>query len=135
MHVFHDDVKKLAKKNDDFRRVLFTGPHSQLVLMCLQPDEEIGEETHEADQLFYFVTGDGEAVLDGQSKKIVQHDVTLVPGGTLHNIKNTGKKPLRFFTSYSPPQHADGTVHHTKAEADAAERAEREHEREVILAH
>src|SRR5665647_1636202 len=104
MQAFHDDVKQLAKRNDDFRRVVFTGPYSQLVLMCIQPGEEIGEERHEADQLFYFVDGEGEAILEGQETKVKEHDAVLVPAETLHNFRNTGRKPLRLFTSYAPPR-------------------------------
>ena len=122
MQAFHDNVKKLAKHNDDFRRVLYTGPHSQLVVMCLHPGEEIGEETHDADQLFYFVDGEGEATIEGQISPVEEHDAVLVPAGALHNFRNTGRKPLRLFTSYSPPQHPDGTVHHSKQDAEAAER-------------
>ena len=124
MLAFHEDVKKLAKHNNDFRRVVFTGPHSQLVLMCIQPGEEIGEERHEADQLFYFVDGEGEAILEGQASAVEEHDAVVVPAGTLHNFRNTGRKPLRLFTDYAPPQHPDGTVHHSKQDAEAAERAE-----------
>jgi mannose-6-phosphate isomerase-like protein (cupin superfamily) len=124
MQPFHEDVKQLAKQNDDFRRVVFTGPHSQLVLMCLPPGEEIGEERHDADQLFYFVDGSGVAMIDGQPSKVEEHDAVLVPAGTLHNFRNTGDRPLRLFTSYAPPQHADGTVHHTRKDAEAEEREE-----------
>jgi len=124
MQAFHEDVKKLAKHNDDFRRVLFTGPHSQLVVMCIPPGEEIGEERHEADQLFYFVDGNGEAILDGERSPVEEHDAVVVPAGTPHNFRNTGTRPLRLFTSYAPAQHADGTVHHTKRDAEVAEREE-----------
>jgi mannose-6-phosphate isomerase-like protein (cupin superfamily) len=124
MNAFHDDVKKLAKRNEDFRRVVFTGPHSQLVLMCLQPGEEIGAERHDADQLFYFVDGEGEVTIENQASVVEEHDAVLVAAGTLHNFRNTGKKPLRLFTSYAPPQHPDGTVHHTKRDAEAAEAEE-----------
>lgn len=124
MQAFHGDVKKLAKRNTDFRHVVFTGPNSQLVLMCLHPGEDIGEERHEADQLFYFVDGEGEAILEGQVSSVEEHDAVLVPAGTLHNFRCTGHKPLRLFTIYAPPQHADGTVHHSKRDAEAAEREE-----------
>jgi mannose-6-phosphate isomerase-like protein (cupin superfamily) len=92
--------------------------------MSIQPGEEIGQERHEADQLFYFVDGEGEAILDGSTRPVEEHDAVLVPAGTLHNFRNTGRKPLRLFTSYAPPQHPDGTVHRTKREAEEAEREE-----------
>jgi mannose-6-phosphate isomerase-like protein (cupin superfamily) len=126
MQAFHDDMKKLAKHNDDFRRVLFTGPNSQLVLMCIQPGEEIGEERHHVDQLFYFVAGSGEAIVEGEVRRVEEHDAVVVPAGTPHNFRNTGRRPLRLFTSYAPPEHPDGTVHHTKRDAEAAEREEDE---------
>ncbi len=121
MDAFHEDIEKLAKRNDDFRRVLYTGPNSQLVLMSIPPGEEIGEERHHVDQLFYFVDGRGEAVLDGELQDIAEHEVVLVPAGMPHNFRNTGRKPLRLFTSYAPPEHPDGTVHHTRRDAEEAE--------------
>jgi mannose-6-phosphate isomerase-like protein (cupin superfamily) len=121
MQAFHEDIEKLAKYNNDFRRVVFTGPNSQLVLMCIQPGEELGEERHAVDQLFYFVAGSGQAFVDGQASVVTEHDAVLVPAGTAHNFRNTGTRPLRLFTSYAPPQHPDGAVHHTKHDAELAE--------------
>ena len=124
MEPFQADVKHVAKDNDTFRTVLFTGAHSQLVVMSLLAGEEIGEETHEEDQLFYFVDGEGEAVLDGRRSTLEEHDVLCVPAGTRHNIRNTGEEPMKLFTIYAPAHHPAGTVHRTKADALAAEKQE-----------
>lgn len=121
MEPYQAELKEVAKDNDDFRRVLFTGAHSQLVIMTLAMDEEIGEEVHDVDQILYAVEGEGEAFLDGRRKSFEKGDVVAVPAGTRHNIRNTDKKPLRLFTIYAPPQHPAGTLHHTKADADAGE--------------
>jgi mannose-6-phosphate isomerase-like protein (cupin superfamily) len=110
-----------ARANDFFRRTLVTGEHAQVVAMTIQPGEEIGEETHEGDQILFFVAGEGEAVLAGESEPVRANDMVFVPAGTLHNFVNTGAEPLRLITTYAPPEHPDGTVHRTKAEADAAE--------------
>jgi mannose-6-phosphate isomerase-like protein (cupin superfamily) len=119
------DIVSLARGNDAFRREIATGEHSQVVAMTIPAGEEIGEEVHEEnDQLLVFVDGDGEAVLDGRSSPVGPNDLVLVPAGTRHNFINTGGGPLRLVTVYAPPEHAPGTVHQTKAEADAAEAAE-----------
>jgi mannose-6-phosphate isomerase-like protein (cupin superfamily) len=112
---------EIARQNDAFRQVLETGEHAQLVVMTIQPGEEIGEETHEGDQVLFFVEGEGEAILEGESSPVGPGDYTFVPAGTLHNFVNTGSEPLRLLTTYAPPEHPHGTVHQTKAEADAAE--------------
>ena len=118
------DLKEAAKDNEAFRRVVFTGTKSQLVLMSLEPNEDIGLETHEeVDQLIYVIDGEGTAVIGEGSKKIEKGDVVCVPAGTLHNIVNTDDEPMKVFTVYSPPEHAAGTVHKTKADAAAAEQA------------
>lgn len=120
---YNEEVLSLAQANDDFRRVLFTTDRSQLVLMSLQPGEEIGEEVHEGiDQVLAFVAGEGEAVIEGARSRVGTGSVVIVPGGTRHNFINTGATPLRLITVYTPPEHPDGTVHHTKAEADEYER-------------
>ena len=124
MEPFQADVKHVAKDNDTFRTVLFTGAHSQLVVMSLLAGEEIGEEAHEEDQLFYFVDGEGEAVLDGRRSALEEHDVLCIPAGTRHNIRNTGGEPMKLFTIYAPAHHPAGTVHRTKADALAAEKQE-----------
>jgi mannose-6-phosphate isomerase-like protein (cupin superfamily) len=114
---------ELARANDDFRRTIETGEHSQVVVMTLQPGEEIGEETHDGDQILLFVDGEGEAVLEGEPEPVRPADVVFVPAGTVHNFVNAGPEPLRLVTVYAPPEHPDGTVHRTKADADAAEHA------------
>jgi mannose-6-phosphate isomerase-like protein (cupin superfamily) len=119
MPKFNEDIKKMAKENTDFRREILTNEHSQIVLMSVEPGDEIGEETHEVDQVLVFVKGKGEAVLDGE--RIQKSSLVAVPAGTLHNFINTGDKPLKLFTIYSPPEEAPGTVHRNKAEALAAE--------------
>ena len=121
MEPYQGELKEVAKDNDDFRRVLFTGAHSQLVVMALASGEEIGEEVHAVDQILYAVEGEGEAFLDGRRKSFEKGDAVAVPAGTRHNILNTGVTALRLYTIYAPPEHAPGTIHRTKAEADAAE--------------
>ena len=118
---YAEDLDKLARANQDFRRVLFTGTHSQLVIMTLAPGEEIGEEVHDVDQILYAVDGEGESIIAGQQAPFEKGDVVAIPAGALHNIRNTDDKPLQLFTVYAPPNHAAGTVHHTRAEAEAAE--------------
>jgi mannose-6-phosphate isomerase-like protein (cupin superfamily) len=117
------DAKKATKENSYFRKVLFTGTRSQLVVMALLPGEEIGTEVHgESDQLLYVVRGQGVAVFGNGKEAFAKGAVFCVPAGTTHNVINTGDEPLKLFTVYSPPQHAPGTVHATKADADAAEK-------------
>lgn len=122
MKGFIADIEDRAEENRDFRHVLYTGPHMQLVVMSLEPGEEIGEETHEGtDQFFRVEEGKGEVWIDGRASRIESDVAIVVPAGARHNIKNTGHKPLKLYTLYAPPQHPDGTVHHTRAEADRAE--------------
>lgn len=125
-HAFYDNIEHHTLQNNDFRRVLFTGKGSQLVLMCLQPKEEIGMETHpENDQFFRFESGTGKAIVDGREYAISDGMTVIVPMGTEHNIINLSEtEPLKFYTIYSPSHHPHGTVHKTKAEADEAEAAE-----------
>jgi mannose-6-phosphate isomerase-like protein (cupin superfamily) len=116
------DVTRLARENGDFRRVLHTTDRSQVVLMSVPAGGEIGEETHEGtDQVLVFVEGEGEAVLAGSRRPVRAGDVVVVPAGTRHNFVTKGASPLKLFTVYTPPEHPSGTVHRTKAEADAAE--------------
>ena len=118
----HFEIAKTAEKSADFRRVLWTGEHTQLVIMTIPPDGEIGVETHdENDQILSFVSGLGKAVVGGSTKKVGPGDVVVVPAGVKHNFLNDGPNPLVLYTVYGPPDHADGAVHHTKEEADAAE--------------
>ena len=118
---FVADIENLTDANSNFRRVLYTGKNLQLVLMTLKPSEEIGEEVHtDSDQFFRLEEGNGEVRINGESTKIKSGDAVLVPAGARHNIINTGREPLRLYTLYAPPQHRDGTVHTTKAEAERA---------------
>jgi mannose-6-phosphate isomerase-like protein (cupin superfamily) len=105
-------------ENDDYRRVLYTGRHTQLVLMTIQPGDEIGEEAHEGhDQFIRVESGEGVVLLDGRKHPLSDGVAVVIPSGTLHNVINTsGDEPLRLYTLYSPPEHADGTVHRTKAD-------------------
>jgi mannose-6-phosphate isomerase-like protein (cupin superfamily) len=122
MKGFIADIEERTEKNRDFRRVVYTGPNMQLVLMSLEAGEEIGEEVHgHTDQFFRVEEGTGEVRMDGKDTHIESDMAIVVPAGMRHNIRNTGKEPLKLYTLYAPPQHADGTVHRTKAEADAAE--------------
>jgi mannose-6-phosphate isomerase-like protein (cupin superfamily) len=117
-------IATVAEKSPDFRRVLWTGKNTQLVIMTIPPGGEIGEEVHEdIDQILTFVSGVGRADVGGESEDVAQGDLVVVPAGTRHNFRNTGGNPLVLYTVYGPPEHADGVVHHTKEEADAAEEA------------
>lgn len=121
MKGFIGDIEEQTEANRDFRRVLFTGPRMQLVVMALQPGEELGEEVHiSTDQYFRVEEGKGRIWMDGTEAAIEGDMAIIVPAGTRHNIKNTGHKPLKLYTLYAPPQHPDGTVHRTKADAAAA---------------
>jgi mannose-6-phosphate isomerase-like protein (cupin superfamily) len=113
------DIERLAVKNDDFRRVLYTAQHCQLVVMALKPREEIGMEVHTLDQFFRVEEGTGEAVLDDVRTAIGAGFAVVVPAGTKHNIINTGTVPMKLYTLYAPPNHRDGVVHHTRHEAEA----------------
>jgi len=120
-------IEQATLKNGYFREVLFTGKHSQLVVMSLQPKEEIGNEVHQnVDQFFRVEEGRAKFVFDGKEEHIGgDGDAVVVPAGTYHNVINASSdKPLKLYTIYTPPNHPDGTVHKTKAEADAAEVAE-----------
>ena len=119
--IVHFEIATVAEKSADFRRVLWTGEHTQLVIMTIPPDGEIGEEVHEVDQILTFVSGVGEAKVSGQTRKVAQGDLVIVPAGAKHNFTNAGPNPLVLYTVYGPPEHADGAVHATKEEADEAE--------------
>ncbi|SFA71380.1 Mannose-6-phosphate isomerase, cupin superfamily [Poseidonocella pacifica] len=121
MKGFADNIEKLTEENDLFRNVLYTGQNLQLVLMSLKPGEEIGEETHDdRDQFFRFETGSGQVWIDGAANEVKADDAVIVPAGAKHNVVNTGAEPLRLYTIYGPPEHLDGTIHKTKADADAS---------------
>lgn len=124
MPVFNQNIFQLTGDNSYFRQEILTGEHSQLVLMSVEPGEDIGEETHAVDQVLVFVSGQGEAVLDGERSPIGPNSLVVVPAGTLHNFVNTGQEPLKLFTIYAPPEEEPGTLHHTRAEAMAAEEQE-----------
>jgi len=119
------NIEQTTLANDDFRRVLFTASHLQLVVMTLQVNEEIGQETHpDIDQFIRVEAGQGEAVLDGERHALSDGVAVVIPAGTEHNVVNTSPtEPLRLYTIYSPPEHPDGTVNRTKRDADAYERA------------
>jgi mannose-6-phosphate isomerase-like protein (cupin superfamily) len=122
--VIHYTIATEAQQSPDFRRVLWTGGHTQLVIMTIPPGGEIGEEVHEGiDQILTFVSGTGKAIVSGSEKNIAQGDLVVVPAGKKHNFVNTGENPLILYTVYGPPEHADGAVHRTKDEADAMEQA------------
>jgi mannose-6-phosphate isomerase-like protein (cupin superfamily) len=117
-------IEKQTTENTYFRQVLFTGPHSQLVVMCLRPGEDIGDEVHpHVDQFFRIEKGQAKFVLNEKEEHTVRDgDAVVVPAGTYHNVINMSKTlELKLYTIYSPPNHPDGTVHKTKAEAEAAE--------------
>lgn len=119
---FNEDIARLAADNHFFRRVVATGDHAQIVLMSIPTGGEIGEEVHDdVDQVLAFVAGEGEAVLDGEVSEVSADRIVFVPAGTLHNFVNTGPGDLKLYTVYSPPEHPPGTIHETKADADAAE--------------
>ncbi len=112
------DIEKLTLENDNFRKVLYTGKNLQLVLMTIQSGDDIGSEVHEThDQFFRVEAGEGEVVIDGNTTKIKDDDVVIVPAGAEHNVINTGSEPLKLYTIYGPPEHMDGVLHPTKADA------------------
>ena len=115
-------IEKETLKNSDYRRVLYTGKYSQLVLMNLKPMEEIGMETHnDSDQFFRFEEGEGKVIIDGVEHKVKDGDAVIVPAGAKHNVVNTSKKlELKLYTIYSPPEHQDKVVRHTKVDAEVS---------------
>ncbi len=119
MKGYVQNIEGLATQNVEFRKVLYTAKNCQLVLMALKPQEEIGAEVHQLDQFFRVEQGSGEAVLDGVRTPIEVGFAVLVPAGTKHNIINAGATPLKLYTLYAPPNHRDGVVHHTPADAKA----------------
>ncbi|MGY4877882.1 cupin domain-containing protein [Vreelandella aquamarina] len=112
-------IVQMAKENDEFRQVLWTGDNTQLVLMAIPAGGEIGGETHVGhDQLLYFVSGEGEAKIGDTQVPVQAGDVSIVPSGIYHNFRNTGENMLKLYTTYCPPEHAPGTEHATKSQAD-----------------
>ena len=118
MKGYVQNIESISVKNENFRQVLYTAKNCQLVVMALNPNEEIGMEVHELDQFFRVEEGIGEAVLNGIHKMISAGFAVLVPAGTKHNIVNTGTFPMKLYTLYSPPNHRDGVIHKTRAEAE-----------------
>ena len=118
MKGYVQNIESISVKNENFRQVLYTAKNCQLVVMALNPKEEIGMEVHELDQFFRVEEGIGEAVLEGIHKMISAGFAVLVPAGTNHNIVNTGTVPMKLYTLYSPPNHRDGVIHKTRAEAE-----------------
>lgn len=120
MSGFFVELEKAAIENENFRKVLFTGPNVQLVLMMLRAGEEIGSEVHGGhDQFIRVEKGEGKAFIDSEEFNLIDGSAVVIPAGARHNIVNTGLEPLKLYTLYAPPEHPDGTVHATKAEADA----------------
>ena len=116
------NLEQQAKDNTNFRSVLANGVHTQIVVMHINPGEDIGLETHpDNDQVLYLVSGKGEVVLNGEKREFNAGDAVLVPAGTEHNFTTLGDAPMKIITTYSPPHHPVGTVHTTKADAEAAE--------------
>lgn len=123
--MFAEDIKKITKENTNFRKVVRTGKYTQLVLMSIPENEDIGEEVHEeTDQIICIVEGEGLTIINGEERAIDKHDIVFVPAGAMHNFKNTGDEPLKLFSVYAPPEHPDGTIHQTKEEAVEAEKNE-----------
>jgi mannose-6-phosphate isomerase-like protein (cupin superfamily) len=122
---YFGSIEKATLKNGYFRQVLFTGKNAQLVVMCLQQGEEIGNEVHpKVDQFFRIEQGEATFVLNGKETHVVRDgDAAIVPAGTFHNVINTGKGQLKLYTIYSPPNHPNGTIHKTKVDAERAEKA------------
>jgi mannose-6-phosphate isomerase-like protein (cupin superfamily) len=115
------NIEERTLANEKYREVLFTGPDSQLVVMCLQPGEEIGEEAHNEDQFLRIEAGMGEVILNGETSSVSDGFAVVVPKGARHNVRNTGAEKLKLYTIYTAPEHAPGTVHETKADAVADE--------------
>jgi mannose-6-phosphate isomerase-like protein (cupin superfamily) len=119
MKGYNQNIETLTVDNDDFRRVLYTGKHLQLVLMTLKPGEEIGSEVHkDRDQFFRFEEGEGVVDIDGVDNHVEDGCGVIVPAGARHNVRNTSSAPLRFYSIYGPPEHQDQIVHATKADAE-----------------
>ncbi len=119
MKGYVDNIEEATTSNEDFRRVLYTGKNLQLVLMTLQPGEEIGEEVHDdRDQFFRIEDGRGTIYIDGAANQVEDDFAVIVPAGARHNVVNSGDEPLKLYTLYGPPEHKDGVVHKDKAQAD-----------------
>jgi mannose-6-phosphate isomerase-like protein (cupin superfamily) len=122
MAFFNQDIVTLARSSTDFRREILTQSSSQVVIMSVEPGDDVGEETHGVDQLLFFIDGRADAILNGERSTVVAGSLVAVPAGTRHNFINTGPDPLKLFTIYAPPEEEPGTLHRTKAEAVGAEK-------------
>ena len=120
MPTFNRDILELVRDNPHFLKEIVTNEFSQIVLMSIEPGSDIGEEVHEADQVLVVVEGSGEVVLNRRHSAVHANSLVVIPGGTRHNVINTGSVPLKLYTVYAPPEEAPGTLHHTKADALAA---------------
>ncbi|MNS22645.1 Cupin domain protein [compost metagenome] len=119
MKGFVDNIERLTEENENFRQVLYTGHHLQLVLMALKPGDEIGEEVHDdRDQFFRVEAGEGELIIDGVTHKVSADDAMIVPAGARHNVRNAGTETLKLYTLYGPPEHRKDVLHKTKADAE-----------------
>lgn len=117
---YHANIIKETNENDNFRRVLFTGKNSQLVVMTIPPGGEVGKETHQyTEQTLFFLSGSGEGEWNGERFSVSSGDVVVVTPGTEHNFWNTGSDEMKIYTVYAPPNHINGRIHRTKADADA----------------
>ena len=121
MAIFNKDIIKAVETNKSFQKELYLDENCQIVTMMLQPGEDIGEETHDADQTTFFVSGEGQAIVDGRRTAVSENHLIVIPKGSKHNIVNRGDEPLRLFSIYSPPAEEPGVNHKTKADAEAAE--------------
>jgi mannose-6-phosphate isomerase-like protein (cupin superfamily) len=110
------NIEEVTRENTDYRRVLYTAKNSQLVLMSLRPQEEIGEEVHHVDQFIRFEMGKARVILDDVTHEVKADDAVVIPAGTKHNVVNRGSEDLKLYTIYSPPEHKDGLVEKTKAD-------------------
>lgn len=117
MHGYVQNISLASRQNSDFRKVVYTAKYSQLVLMALKPGEEIGFETHMLDQFFRVEAGVGHVIINGVTNEVCAGYGMIVPAGSNHNVINTGKTDMKLYTIYSPPNHLDGTVHHTRGQA------------------
>lgn len=119
--VYFEDARKLARKNTWFRHVVFTARFSQLIVMSISPDDEMGDEVHDAaDQVFVVVEGEGDAVVQGKARQINKNDIVFVRAGAHHNIRNTSRDDLKLYVVSSPPIHPEGTIHRTREDAIGA---------------
>lgn len=114
---FITNIESATRENGYFRKVLFTSGHMQLVVMCLKPNEDIGEEVHQLDQFIRIEVGTGKAILNGETSELSDGSVVIIPAGTKHNIINSGEGDMKLYTVYAPPNHKDGTIHQTKKDA------------------